>query len=404
MTKAVKPLTPLTYSVSELTNLLKEEIETKFASVWVHGEVSNLKRQSSGHIYFSLKDASSQLGATIWNSTAQTLPFQMDNGMEVLASGDIQLYAPHGKYQLICRRVEPLGIGELQLKFDALKKQLFDEGLFDASHKKPLPRFPKRIGIVTSPTGAVIQDIRSVLARRFPLAELILFPVKVQGEGAKEEIAKAITYFNITKNKKHQTDVLIVGRGGGSIEDLWPFNEEVVARAIYKSEIPVISAVGHEVDFTIADFAADYRAATPSMAAEISAPSSDEVMQLVLGYTQIMHQKISSGLFERQARVSALVGSYAFNRPLREVDTIRQSLDNLTESLDNKMRSRMLAASEKTQNLTHRLRTLGTASILNRGFTMVFKDGKAVRRAAELASGDAVQVRFADDNREMRIL
>src|SRR5450830_1303089 len=252
-------------SVTEITHRIKGVLEMGFSEVWVQGEISNCKNHSSGHLYFTLKDGSASLSAVMWRSRVAQLLFRPNDGMKVIVWGNITVYEPRGNYQIDCLQIQPVGIGELQLAFDRLKQKLSAEGLFDEAHKKPLPEYPEKIGIVTSPTGAAIQDMLNILARRFPALEVIVAPVKVQGIGAAEEIAEAIQDLNSLSD----IDVIIVGRGGGSLEDLWAFNEEVVARAIYSSRIPIVSAVGHEIDFSISDFVADLRAPTPSAAAEL---------------------------------------------------------------------------------------------------------------------------------------
>src|SRR4051812_22517956 len=253
---------PKAYSVSQLTRLIKDQIERNFGSLWVEGEISNFKCYSSGHCYFTLKDESSQLPAVMWRASVERLRFMPEDGKKVLAQGRLSVYEPRGAYQIIVERLEPLGIGDLAAAFEQLKTKLAAEGLFDDERKRPLPRYPRRIGIVTSPTGAAIQDLLKVIFNRWP-ADILLAGVRVQGDEAAAEIVDAIRLMS-RLNERDRPDVLIVGRGGGSLEDLWAFNEEPVARAIVASEIPVISAVGHEVDFTISDFAADVRAATPS--------------------------------------------------------------------------------------------------------------------------------------------
>ena len=262
------------YKVSELTSSIKLILEDSFPNIWVEGEISNLKSPSSGHIYFTLKDDRSELKSVFFKSDNEKIKFDIKDGMHVICSGRISLYEKQGVYQLYVTGLEPKGVGALQLAFEQLKEKLFKEGLFDESRKKPLPMLPDRIGIVTSPTGAAIGDMLKVLKRRFSNVEILINPVKVQGEGAKEEIAGAIRDFNDMNN----VDVIIVGRGGGSLEDLWAFNEEVVARAICDSKIPIISAVGHEMDWTISDLAADLRAATPSVAAELVIAKKSELI------------------------------------------------------------------------------------------------------------------------------
>ena len=260
------------YTVSQLTSSIKIVLEDSFRNLWVEGEISNFKAVA-GHFYFTLKDDKSELKCVFFKSSNEKIKFEMKDGMQVLCCGKISIYEQRGVYQLYVAKIEPKGVGELQLAFEQLKEKLFKEGLFDEAHKKPIPLLPERIGIVTSITGAAIRDILHVLNKRFSNVEIIINPVKVQGDGAKEEIASAIEEFNTLGN----VDVMIVGRGGGSLEDLWAFNEEIVARAIYNSKIPVISAVGHEIDWTISDFAADMRAPTPSVAAEIVIAKKSEL-------------------------------------------------------------------------------------------------------------------------------
>ncbi len=263
------------YTVTELTYEIKDILEANFEGVWVTGEISGVRTPMSGHVYFTLKDEDSQLKAVLYRSRMNHLKFQPEDGIEVIAGGIISVYGPRGEYQLIVEYLEPKGLGALQLAFEQLKKKLAAEGLFDPAHKKPIPAFPRVIGIVTSPTGAAIRDILKVIQRRFANVEILIYPVHVQGETAPYEIAKAIEEFNTLEG----VDVLIIGRGGGSIEDLWAFNEEIVARSIYASRIPVISAVGHEIDFTIADLVADLRAPTPSAAAEMVVKNKADLIE-----------------------------------------------------------------------------------------------------------------------------
>src|SRR5271169_6490493 len=253
------------FSVTDLTRKIKGTLEEGFSGIAVQGELSNFKRHSSGHLYFTLKDEHTQIQCVMWRSRVPTLSVSPQDGMKMIARGNVTVYEVRGNYQLDVSSLQLLGAGELQIAFERLKQKLSTEGLFDQDHKKPLPQFPQRIGVVTSPTGAAIRDIINVVNRRFPSTELILYPVRVQGIGAAEEIASAIDDFNAFG----EVGVILIGRGGGSLEDLWAFNEEIVARSIYRSSIPVVSAVGHEIDFTIADFVADLRAPTPSAAAEL---------------------------------------------------------------------------------------------------------------------------------------
>ncbi len=280
------------FSVSDINKAIKQQLEGQFSHLWVQGEISNFKAHSSGHHYFSLKDDKAQINAVMFRGFISRLKFRPESGMEVLVRGKISVYEPRGNYQVFCEAMEPVGAGALQKAFEQLKKKLSEEGLFDESIKKQIPRFPQSIGVVTSPTGAAIQDILNVLGRRSKRAQVTVIPARVQGDGAASEVVKGIEI----ANQLGGFDVLIVGRGGGSIEDLWCFNEEIVARAIHKSKIPIISAVGHEIDFTIADFVADLRAPTPSAAAEVVAKSEQELLEKLQFYSKslrlVMYQKI----------------------------------------------------------------------------------------------------------------
>jgi exodeoxyribonuclease VII large subunit len=392
------------YSVSELTAEIKEHLETQFPELWLRGEISNFKRATSGHLYFTLKDSKAQIPAVIWCATAERLAFALSDGLEVLIRGKVEVYAPHGRYQLIGNQVKAVGEGDLQKAFEQLVKKLEKEGLFDQERKKPLPRLPETIGVVTSPTGAVIQDICSVLGRRYPAAQIVLYPVRVQGEGAPEEIVEAIRYFNRTKNPAHQVDVLIIGRGGGSLEDLWAFNDERVARAVFASKIPTVSAVGHQTDFTICDFVADVRAATPSMAAELIAPLATDILNSIHATLQAAQRDLLNRVEEHRALVREIVGSYAFNKPASDMHALLQTLDRLSERLDFGMRQKIERTASMLSNLTHRLDALSYEQTLRRGFSIVFKDGRVVRSAQEIQSGDTIVIRFADGEKTVRVV
>lgn len=390
------------YSVSELTSEIKEHLETQFPDLWLRGEISNFKAATSGHLYFTLKDSGAQIPAVIWRTTR--LSIQLADGMEVLVRGKVEVYAPQGKYQLIGSQVKAVGEGDLQKAFELLVKKLKQEGLFDQTRKKPLPRLPETIGVVTSPTGAVIQDICSVLGRRYPAAQIVLYPVRVQGEEAPEEIVEAIRYFNRTKNPAHKVDVMIIGRGGGSLEDLWAFNDERVARAVFASKIPTVSAVGHQTDVTICDFVADVRAATPSMAAELVAPLATDVLNAINITLQEMHRETLNRMEEHRARVREIVGSYAFNKPVSDVHAILQTLDRLSERIDFSVQQKLEYSAALLSNLTRRLDALGYEQTLRRGFSIVFKDGKVVRSASEIAAGDTITIRFADGEKSVQVI
>jgi exodeoxyribonuclease VII large subunit len=312
-------------SVSQLTNLVTGVLEENFDHVWVEGEVSNLSTPNSGHIYFTLKDSSSQIRSVMFRASARILKFKISDGMHLIVRGRVSVFAQRGEYQLIADYLEPKGLGALQLAFIQLKERLYKEGLFDESQKKLIPRLPKVVGVVTSPTGAAIHDILNVLERRFSNIHVLLNPVKVQGEGAAEEVASAIRDFNQYGN----VDVLIVGRGGGSIEDLWAFNEEVVARAIYKSKIPIISAVGHEVDITISDLVADLRAPTPSAAAELVIASKSELSETLT--VQISRLNRAMNLKLKDARGEFLQLFNGLRGPSSQIENLSQRYDYLQE-------------------------------------------------------------------------
>jgi exodeoxyribonuclease VII large subunit len=382
------------FTITEITRGIKEVLEAGFSSVTVQGEISNCKLHSSGHLYLTLKDEQSQLQAVMWRSRVGRIPFTPQDGMKVVARGNITVYEVRGVYQLDILQLQPLGVGELQLAFERLKQKLADEGLFDPDHKKPLPQFPQRIGIVTSPTGAAIRDIQNIVSRRYPIVDLILHPVKVQGTGAAQEIADAIRTFN----KEYHVDVIIVGRGGGSFEDLWAFNEEVVARAIFESDIPVVSAVGHEIDFTIADFVADLRAPTPSAAAELVVPNKDEILENIGNICYTGGQIISDKITTERDTIHSLLQSYAFNRPIDLLRQHSQKLDEQRRVLTRILSHTFSLNQQRLHALEQRIASLNPDTILKRGYTMVMKGGRIIGSAAMLDDDDAIAVRFHDGN------
>ncbi|OGU26407.1 MAG: exodeoxyribonuclease VII large subunit [Ignavibacteria bacterium GWA2_54_16] len=379
-------------SVSDITRQIKQSLEQRFARVWVQGEVSNFKRHTSGHLYFTLKDEGAQISAAMWRSRAANLLFLPEDGMKVIARGAITVYPPRGNYQMDVDQLTPVGIGELQIAFERLKRKLSAEGLFDESRKRLLPKFPERIGVITSETGAALQDIRTVLSRRFPAVELILIPVRVQGAGASDEIARALREMN----RYGRVDVIIVGRGGGSLEDLWAFNEEIVARAIAASRIPVVSAVGHEIDFTIADFVADLRAPTPSAAAEMVVPDRAELLELIRNYEYTMRQGALQLIDGHRERVQSLLSSYAFNRPKDIVREYAQRLDELARVQDMKARHLFEQAHRAHESLHKRLSGLGSESILKRGYAIVRRGESVITRAEHLRHEDEATIQFQD--------
>lgn len=377
------------YTVSELTRKIKTVLEETFPTLWVEGEVSNLSRPTSGHIYFSLKDESSVLKAVLFKNANKDLKFQLKNGMQVVCFGKIDVYAPQGQHQIKVFKIEPKGVGALQLAFEQLKERLAKEGLFDQEHKKPLPFLPQRIGVVTSPTGAAIRDILQVLKRRFANLEVILNPVRVQGEGASLEIAQAIDEFN----RYGRVDVLIVGRGGGSLEDLWAFNEEVVARAIFRSRIPVISAVGHEIDYTISDFVADLRAPTPSAAAEQVITQKQELLDRIDNFSS----RARIAVFNQIELLQHKLKRYVFRDPSDLIQQYQQRIDELISTLDLKVRHLGEIYRERYNALIGKLQALSPLNILARGYSITFKlpEEEVIKTVRALKPGARVKTRLA---------
>jgi len=376
-------------SVTELNRRIRRALEDEFGSVCVVGEVSNLRRPSSGHIYLTLKDSGAQVAAVLWRSSAARLRFDLEDGMEVIVTGALTVYEPRGSYQIIISSIKPKGMGALQLAFLQLKDKLEKEGLFRPEHKKPLPLLPACVGIVTSPTGAAIKDILTVLARRFPPAHVVLRPVRVQGEGAAEEIAQAIAEFN----EWGGADVLIVGRGGGSLEDLWAFNEEVVARAIYASKTPIISAVGHEIDVTIADLVADRRALTPTEAAEIVLPELSELAERLGELRGRLATALRGQVDLARAALERLRGSYGFRAPLEMVRRHEQRLDDLAGAAALAVRRRIESCRERLATAAGRLEALGPRRVLARGYsiTRALETRQVIRDAREVQAGQRVE-------------
>jgi exodeoxyribonuclease VII large subunit len=379
-------------TVSEITRQIKLSLESKYPRVWIQGEISNLKLHSSGHLYFSLKDEGAQISATMWRSRASSLLFRPEDGMKVVVRGGITVYPPRGNYQIDVDQIQPLGVGELQLAFERLKKKLAAEGLFEAGRKKPIPQYPERIGIITSPTGAAIRDILSVLGRRMPSVEILFAPVRVQGVGAAEEIAEAIR----AVNRVGDVDVIIVGRGGGSLEDLWAFNEEIVARAIAASKIPIVSAVGHEIDFTIADFVADLRAPTPSAAAELIVRDRVDVIEDVANFYYTLNELVTRRTIDLRNRVSNLLASYSFNRPVDLVREFSQRLDDNERRLTTLFAHRRERQTERIGAIRQRLVALNPSAVLKRGYAIVRKNNVIVSSARRLKQGDAANIEFHD--------
>jgi exodeoxyribonuclease VII large subunit len=357
-------------SVSELTAQVKILVERQFQEVWVEGEVSNFRRHSSGHWYFTLKDEGAMLRCASFRMQNRLIRFTPEDGLTVRAHGRISLYEARGEYQLLVEYLEPVGVGALQLAFEQMKSRLASEGMFDMERKRPLPLLPRCVGVVTSPTGAAIRDILRVIKRRNESASVKIAPARVQGEGAGAEIAEAIALLN----RCEDVDVIIIGRGGGSAEDLWAFNEEAVARAIFDSRVPVVSAVGHETDFTIADFVADLRASTPSAAAEIVSLARDEIQAQLRGLNDAMESAVRYRLIER-----------------------RGALALLSERLKSAGRSRVEGGSERLSVQAARLDALSPLAVLGRGYAIAFdSEGRIVKRSADVSRGSRLRVRLGE--------
>ncbi len=411
----------LTVTVTELNGLIKSVLEglPVLRKIVVKGEISNLTVQQ--HIYFTLKDDESTIKAVMFRSAASELDFKPQNGMKVTVTGHVGVYAKSGSYQLYCDEIEQDGVGALYIAFEKLKAKLAAEGLFDESHKKPLPKIPFRVGLITAPTGAAVRDMIDVTRRRFPAAQLILCPSLVQGTSAPAQLIEAVK----TLDGSGLCDVIIIGRGGGSIEDLWAFNDEALARAVYACKTPIISAVGHEIDFTICDFVADRRAPTPSAAAEIAVPDKRELLKkfdnLQSRFDTLVKAKIDGAklqlgrLSERQVLVNPL---YAFDekRVLIDklqtqmlsavsgrVETDKQSLLRLADRLQKSCGDCVLTQKQRIEVLSGRLSVLSPLAVLDRGYAAVYKDGEVVAKASELVKGDKIKVRFADGSKDAEI-
>ncbi len=382
------------YTVAELNRAARELLEQGLGYVWLTGEVSGL-RNRSGHLYFTLKDAEAEIDAVIFAGDALFLETEPEDGQQVLAYGRVTLYERRGRYQFVVQELRPAGRGQLQMEFERLKERLQAEGLFAPEHKRPLPRFPSRIGVVTSPDGAAIRDICTTIAKRFPAVELILFPVRVQGVEAAPEIAHAIALANHYSAEKEKLDLLIVGRGGGSLEDLWAFNTEEVARVIFASEIPIISAVGHEIDFTIADFVADARAATPTAAAQLAVPDKEELLARVAELRRAMEAAVERRLAGLEEQLERLRRSYAFRLPLQRIEDALQNLASLQERLERAVHAKLDRMGLHLEGLLQRLEAANPAAILRRGYAWVTHNGKPVRAANEVAVGARVRVKLA---------
>lgn len=393
---------PEPMTVTTLNKYIKDKIAAdKFLNnVYVKGEISNFKHHYTGHMYFTLKDGTSLIKCIMFKTANMGLNFTPKDGMKVLILGTVAVYERDGVYQIYCKAMKEDGIGSLYQAYEELKRKLEQEGFFDVSHKKKIPFMPQTIGVLTSQTGAVIRDIINVSTRRNPNVHIRLYPVPVQGEGAGEKIADAIKFMNDNK----LADVLIVARGGGSLEDLWPFNEEVVAHAIYESEIPIISAVGHETDFTIADFVADLRAPTPSAAAELAVADIKEVTEKIITYKARAKLALKKKLEYMRLLYEKTKQSPAFTNPNQKINEYYISLDNLIKNLENSINIKIKDVRGQSTELITKLDTLSPLKTLTRGYSLVEKDGKIINSSKNLSKDDQITIKFNDGTKEAKIL
>lgn len=386
-------------SVSELTGKIKTLLESNFVDILVEGEASNVKQSANGHIYFTLKDSHAQIPCVIWRNTIQRNAIQLTDGEHIVIGGDIQVYSPHGRYQMIVHLVQQAGIGKLQQAFEELKAKLNAEGLFDDVHKKQIPKYPRKIGVVTSKTTAAFQDILSTLKKRWPISEILLFHASVQGVSAAPEIVRGIEYFSGNKN----VDVVIIGRGGGALEDLWPFNEEVVARAIFNCSIPIISGVGHEVDFSISDFVADLRASTPTQAAVFATPDINEVRMLVEDCTRKLEFNSISRVQFYKDRVKNLSKSYAFLAVNQKIKMVTNEVNFLTSQLTQTTEKFFIHYKHLVSTLLQNLSSKNPNKPLENGYVRVWQDGKWVRTKKNLDPQTTFELEWIDGKQKMPI-
>jgi exodeoxyribonuclease VII large subunit len=379
-------------SVSEITSQIKFQLEESFQQISVIGEISNFKAHISGHWYFTLKDSNASISCTMWKGLNSYVFFTPQDGMKVIVNGKISVYPPRGSYQIDVRSMKAAGEGELQAAFERLKKKLAAEGLFDDHYKKEIPFMPKKIGVVTAIGGAALRDMINVAERRFPLVELQILPTKVQGEGAAEEIAANINEFN----ERSEVDLIIVARGGGSLEDLWAFNEEIVARAAFESELPIVSGVGHEVDYTIIDFVADLRAPTPSAAMELSTPDQSEIFAFISDFSYTSASNISDILKEKQNQVRNILRSHGFRLPESLIKNKIQFLDNLIYRIQSHTDSIIKSKKNELRYFHRSIENYNFESTLKRGFAIVKQSDQYIQRAEKLSADKEFRIKFYD--------
>ena len=385
-------------TVTQLNKYLKDRFDEdeNLGAILVKGEISNFKNHYTGHLYFTLKDENSLIKCIMFKSYAERLAFKPKDGMKVMVFGSVSVFERDGVYQIYVKQMMEDGMGDLHEQFEKLKAQLESEGLFDEAHKKPIPLYPKVVGVLTSQTGAVIRDIINVSTRRNPNVYIRLLPVPVQGPGAAEQIAEKIKIMNDQK----LADVLIIGRGGGSLEDLWPFNEEIVARAIYQSELPIISAVGHETDFTIADFVADLRAPTPSAAAELAVPDVYELKQKINNYQNRYRLALKKKIELMKLRYEKCMKSRVFTDPMRKIRDMDVTLDSYVQRLENKIKIIHKDNKSSYVELVTKLDALSPLKTLTRGYSLTEKDNKIVKSANELNENDKIKLKFHDGEKD----
>lgn len=377
-------------SVSELTAQIKERLESEFASVWVVGEISSYKKAGSGHVYLNFKDAGAVLPAVIWKGTAARIPFQMGDGQEVVVRGRLSVYAPHGEYRLVVEEAFPKGLGAQDLALKQLKEKLAGLGYFEPARKRPLPRFPRRVVLVTSPTGAAVRDMLEILGRRWPLAEVWIRPVRVQGAAAADDIAKSFTLIN----RLDDIDVVILGRGGGSSDDLSAFNDERVAKAIFECRHPVISAVGHEIDVTVADMVADRRALTPSEAAEIATPDREELRTRLTKQRARMADLMTGRMQFLRKELLGLAQRRVFRQPLERIRDLERRLDDWHGRLGRVIQHRLTLARQKLDKKAVHLESLSPLNVLARGYSLTRMDGIVLRAANQVKPGDRIETKL----------
>ena len=386
----------ITLTVSQLNEYIKALLDSQelLGDIYIKGEISNFTNHyKSGHMYFSLKDSDSVLKSVMFRSYASYLKFVPENGMKVIVRGSVSAFPRDGVYQLYAKEIQPDGVGSLYLAYEQLKEKLFSMGLFDEEHKKTIPRYPSKIGIITADTGAAVADMKNILSRRYPIAEIYIYPSLVQGTGAPAELCEGIRFFN----EKLHVDTVIIGRGGGSIEDLWAFNSEMLAHEIYNSRIPVISAVGHETDFTICDFVADLRAPTPSAAAELAVPEISDILSTVANHSAIIKKLTESKIKNTKTQLAVLSKSKTFTSPLYYTERLREKTNILSEKIVCCAKKQLSDKKKDLSEAAGRLSALSPLSVMARGYSIVSTDdGKAVTSAKQLSKGKELDLRFSD--------